>query len=93
MDANEFVEWLGLELQNLVQIPVDANRFEASCDLVQRAFDEIMNSDPYEQNRIWNELKEAPKSRKMGNYQIPFDIRDDCDTIEAVLATIEGFFT
>jgi hypothetical protein len=93
MDANEFVKWLGTELQNLVQIPFDANRFEASCDLVQRAFDEIMNSNPNEQYQIRDELNKVPKSRKMGDYQIPYDIRDDYDTIEGVLATIEGFFT
>lgn len=85
MDANEFVKWLGTDLQNLVQIPVGDNRFQASCDLVQRAFDEIVNSDPNEQNQIRDELNEMPKSRKMGDYQIPFDIRDDCDTIEVVL--------
>jgi len=90
MNANEFLKWLGIELQHVIQVPIDLNRFEVAQDLVNRAINELMKINSPDQSQIRNEISNVSKTQKIGDFHIPFDIRDDCDIIEAILATILG---
>jgi len=90
MNADEFVNWLGIELHRLVQIPIDSNRFEATRDLVNRAVSMLIGLPPSEQKQVVGAIITAHQSGRIGDYRIPYDIRDEFDMIEEVLATIEG---
>ncbi len=90
MNINEFVNWLGIELQRLVQIPSDYNRLEATRDLVNRAMSMLIGLPVSEQKQIVGGIIIAHKLGRIGDYKIPYDIRDEFDIIEEVLATIEG---
>lgn len=91
MTANEFVKWLGTELQSLFQKSTDLNQFQASQDLVKRAFTKLIDAQSTERKRILDAINASHQSGKIGDYKIPFDDRDKFDIIEATLATIEAY--
>ena len=91
MNANEFIKWFETELQNLGQDHIDMNRFEASNDLVSRAINRLINFPSLERKRVLDAIIVSHQSGMIGNYKIPVDDRDKFDTIEAILASIEGY--
>jgi len=91
MDHREYLIWLGSKLQAMVQIPVDNNqRFNASKKIIDKSF-AIFDNMPIEQlEKLREAFSDSFDTKIIGNYPIPYDIRDSYDWIEGVLATIYG---
>lgn len=90
MSTDEFLKWLGLELQKLGQIPINLDRFDTGRELVNCAMSKLMSLPPAEQKEIINEINRSHLLGRIGDYQLPFDIRDDIDMVGEVLTTIES---
>ncbi len=90
MNVNEFIKWFGSELQSLSHIINDTERFSASRDVANKAIDNLMGLSPIDRTQVLDLLITSHESRIIGNFQIPFDKRNEFDTIEGLLATIEA---
>ncbi len=91
VNANEFIKWLGSELQTLIQTTNELNRFSTSKDLVDRAINYLIELPPVDRSRVLDALITSYELRKIGDFQVPYDIRNEFDTIEAIYATIKAF--
>jgi len=91
INVNEFIKWSGGELQSLFLKTDVTNRFALSQDLVTRAINLLSKKLPRERGQISNELITSLQSGKIGDFQVPFDVRGDIDTIEAIYATMKGY--
>jgi hypothetical protein len=91
MDAIELIKQFGDELQKLVRATDNTNRFTASKELVDRMFHSLEELPPAERARFQVLLIDSHQSGMIGDFRIPFDLRDEYDWIEGILATIEGF--
>jgi hypothetical protein len=90
MDTEEFMNWLAIELRKLVHTPPNINRFEAAKEIVDHAINKLMDLSKVDRNKIIDEIGKGHELGKIGDYQLPYDIRDDIDIIGEVLATLEG---
>ncbi len=88
MDANKFIKWFGLELQRLIQTTSETDRFTLSRDLVSRVIYSLSRLSKSDRDQVMGILVKSFKSGRIGDYKVPFDIRDEYDTIEAIYATI-----
>ena len=91
MNANEFINWFGSELKILIRTTNDTNRFTASRELVKRAINYLSEIPPMDRDLVLAGLIESHQSWTIGNFQVPFDKRDEFDSIEGILATIEAY--
>ncbi len=91
MDANEFINWFGNELRDLIQTTSVENRFEPSRDLANRAINTLKEMSSPQLIQVDDLLNASHQTNMVGNFRIPWDIRDDNDTIEEIIATIEGY--
>lgn len=92
MNAGEFIQWFGNELQELILTTNGTYRFTATRDLVGRAINNLSEMPPADREKVSAILATSHLTNKIGDFRVPYDIRDEYDTIEAVLATVEGFF-
>ena len=92
MTANDFMLWLGGQLENLAQVPEDNDRkLEASRELVQNAIQRL-NGMPEEQRAQVVELIVDPlQTRLIGEYRRPYDESGIDEWNEAILGTLEGY--
>jgi hypothetical protein len=90
MNSDEVMKWLGLELQNLILKTVPRDRFEPSRDPVGKTINILSEMPQKDRARILDLLVTSNQSKKIGDFRWPFDIRDDNDWIDAIIATIEG---
>jgi hypothetical protein len=90
METDEFMNWLADELRKLVQIPPNANRFGAAKGIVDQAINKLMDLSQTNRKKIIDEIENEERLGKIGDYRLPYDIRDDIDIIGEVLATLEG---
>jgi hypothetical protein len=91
MNADEFLKWFGSELQGLIHATNLMNRFTASRDLVGRAINYLSEMPTKDRDRILDVLITSHQSRIIGDFRVPVDKRDESDTIEEILATIEAY--
>ncbi len=89
MDANEFIKWFGSELQDLIRTTSVVNRFEPSRALVNRAIATLKELPSIELTLVRDFLDASHRTWMIGDFRIPYDIRDDFDWIEGIVATIE----
>jgi hypothetical protein len=91
MDTDTFLVWLGNQLRNLGQVPVENDRrFDATLELVKTAMESLDNMSTVERNQVFHALNDVPKTNMLRDYRIPYDIRDHYDWIEGILATLEA---
>ena len=90
MNPDDFLEWLGQELASMVTVPIeDQERFQA-CELIlKRSIEKFKTMSSEEKAKIYANLLGHQES--IGGFQIPYDIRDEYDFIEGVIATIQWF--
>jgi hypothetical protein len=90
MNADDVEIWLGNQLRSLVQIPSDNyGRFDAGKELVDKTIEYLRKLSPGDRSQFQEAIMASYVTRTIGNYRIPYDIRDDADTIEAILATLQ----
>jgi hypothetical protein len=89
MNADEFIKWFGNELENLLRTTNDTNRFTASRELVNQAIQTLEALPSIERARIQDLLVASYQSGLIGDFRIPFDIREEYDWIEGILATLK----
>jgi hypothetical protein len=91
VNANEFINWFGGELQRLIDTTNITNRLSASRSLVADAINKLEELPQIERERVQDLLMTSYQSRVIGDFRIPHDIREEYDWIEGILATIEAY--
>ena len=89
-NANKFVTWLAIELGDLIGATDGTNRFTASQDLINKTKHILDAFPPNEVTRIRIALREVANTGYIGDFRIPYDVREENDWIEGILATIKG---
>jgi hypothetical protein len=91
VNANEFIQWFGSELQGLLGTINEKNWFEQTHDLIDRAILYLSKLSQMNRTRVLKELMASHQTHLIGHFRVPFDIQEEADIIEEILATIEGY--
>jgi hypothetical protein len=93
MDTDEFMEWLGNQLQDFLELPAKTiESLEAGqrvCAEAKRKLDEM---SPQTFSSTKSEFSQVWEKRKIGNFDIPFDDEYLSPLAGDILGTIDGFF-
>ena len=93
MDADEFMDWLGAQLEEFLELPVDTgDRIKAGqrlCEEAKRILDDMSQktfaSTKSKFNQVW-------ERGTIGSFKIPFDDEQKDNWAGDILGTIDGFF-
>lgn len=90
-DCDEFSLWLGNEFQNLIQIQDASTRFDEGKNIVSILINKYTHASANERKNALDSVIKSHEKGKIGNFIIDFDKRNEYDTIEAILSTIEAY--
>ncbi len=90
MNAIEFITWFESKITKLINSTDDANRSRIR-KLVNEAINYLAHMSPMDRNEVRDLFYRSHSTFMIGNFKIPYDERYQFDTIEAILATIEGY--
>ena len=92
MNSDSFLVWLGSQLRDLEQHAVEnGRRFDAAHGVVQTAIEYLGTLSRDDRNRVLDALTSSARTHMIGEYRLPYDIRDHIDFIEGILGTLEGY--
>ncbi len=92
MTANDFMSWLGEQLDNLAQVPeANDHKLEASRELVQNAIQRLNGMSEEQRTQVVELIAASSQTRMLGSYRRPYDESGIDEWNEGILATLEGY--
>lgn len=90
-DKDEFSFWLGKEIQGLLHIHDASLRFDEGKNLIDRFISMYSQASANERRTALDSLQRLQNLGEIGDLKINSVNRDEYDSIEAILATIEAY--
>jgi len=91
MNSNDFLEWLGGQLESMILLPDGDQRLLVGREIVLDAFRSLDNMPLEERHSALSSLRN-PSSRMIGRFEPPYGESGDEDWLDGILATIVGHY-
>jgi len=91
MKANEYFDWLGSKLEEMLLLTDQTDRLMFGRKIVSDSFDSINGMSSSEKSIVLDKLND-PLDRTIGNFDIPYDETHDEDWVEGIVGTITGYY-